>query len=56
VHTSEPHSRLVGTKLCGDRSEPFVEDSDPVMNGVGLGNFLPSVGNNKRNQSTSACD
>ena len=50
VHAGQAHRGLGVAELGGDRGEPLVEDPGPVMGGVGLGDLLPPVGHDQRDE------
>ena len=56
VHARQPDGRLLSTELRGDCCESFVEYSSPIMQGVGFGDFLSSVGHHQRDECASSCD
>jgi hypothetical protein len=49
VHAGQAYCWLGVAELGCDRGEPLVEDPGPVINRVGLGDFLPPVGHDQRN-------
>ena len=54
VHAGQAYRWLGIAELGCDRGEPLVEDPGPVMNGVGLGDLLPPVGHDQRDQRPGA--
>ena len=54
VHAGQPDRWLGIAELGCDRGEPLVEDPRPVMDGVGLGDLLPPVGHDQRDQRAGA--